>query len=142
MRGEFEFFDHTADIGVRLRGPTLAELFVAGARALYAAHGELRAAGSPLREVLTLSAGTVEDLLHDWLAELLFRLSARQALYTGLRVEVEPGPAPRLTARLSGGTVDYTCSVVREEIKGVTYHQLAVTRLPDGLWTATVIFDV
>jgi SHS2 domain-containing protein len=139
---EFEFFEHTADLGVRLRGATLPALFAAGARALYHAHGDLRLAGPLATETIELAAATMEDLLHDWLAELLFRLAARQRRYDRLVLEVEEEPAPRLTARLSGGAVDYARSLVNAEVKGVTYHQLAVAREPDGTWQATVIFDV
>ena len=38
----YEFFEHTADIGVSVSGATLAELFEDAARAMYEAMGNCR----------------------------------------------------------------------------------------------------
>jgi SHS2 domain-containing protein len=135
----WDFFEHTADIGVRVRGATLPELFVNAARAMYEALGELAKAESEKRKELRLEAKGLEDLLHDWLAELLFEVEANHALYDEMRVEVVPG---KLTAKLRGGEIDFGRSHTNEEIKAVTYHQLRVEQLPDNSWQATVIFDV
>jgi SHS2 domain-containing protein len=135
----YEFFEHTADIGVRVTGATLPELFVNAARAMYAAMGELARAESGKRRELKLEAESLEDLLHDWLAELLFEVEANHAVFDVVNVEVVPG---KLTATLDGGAIDFARSYDSEEIKAVTYHQLRVEQLPDQLWQATVIFDV
>ncbi len=139
MAQAWEFFEHTADIGVRVRGATLPELFVNAARAMFAALGELVKAESGRRKELKLEAPSLEDLLHDWLAELLFEVEANHMLYDEMEVEVAPG---KLTARLTGGPIDFARSQTNEEIKAVTYHHLRVEQLPDGPWLATVIFDV
>lgn len=84
---------------------------------------------------VTLEAGDVAELLAQWLRELLFlyevegfayRDAAFEALSErGLRATVFGQPATRAI----------------REIKGVTYHDLAV-RQTDGAWRARVIFDV
>ena len=134
-----EFFEHTADIGVRVRGATLSDLFVNAARAMYEALGELKKTGDRKQKTVELPAATLEDLLHDWLAELLFEIEANHVLYDEMKIAIVPG---RLTASLSGGSVDFARSHTNEEIKAVTYHQLSVEQLPDQSWRATVIFDV
>jgi SHS2 domain-containing protein len=135
----YEFFEHTADIGVHVRGSTLPELFVNAGHALYAALGELAKAGSGKRKELRLEAAMLEDLLHDWLAELLYEIEANHVLYDEMKIDVVPG---KLTATLTGGEIDFARSQTNEEIKAVTYHQLRVDQLADGSWHATVIFDV
>lgn len=134
----FEFFEHTADIGVRVYGATLPELFANAARAIYTALGEFAVSGRQEKNV-ELQAETLEDLLHDWLAELLFEIEARQMLYNEFALAVEAG---RLKAAVRGGKIDFARSRPREEIKAVTYHQLVVHRQPAGDWQAIVIFDV
>jgi len=160
----FEFFEHTADIGVRVTGATLPELFIHAARAMYAALGELQKSAVSSQQSMELRAETLEDLLHDWLQELLFEIEARQTQYdvmTGLQIREGEAPAAppslagigsagaspspgrwTLTATLRGGPIDFSRSRVREEIKAVTYHQLRVEQRLDGAWQATVIFDV
>jgi SHS2 domain-containing protein len=135
----YEFFEHTADIGVRVTGATLSELFVNAAQAMSAALGELAKSENGKRKELRLEAATLEDLLHDWLTELLFEVEVNHVLYDELEVAVLPG---KLTSSLQGGTIDFDRSHTNEEIKAVTYHQLRVEQLPDTSWRATVIFDV
>ncbi len=135
----FEFFEHTADIGVRVSGATLPELFSNAACAMYTALGELQRSKVGSQKSVTLQAESLEDLLHDWLQDLLFEVETRQMLYDEMAVMIQAG---RLTATLGGGKIDFARSQVWAEIKAVTYHQLRVEQKLDGTWQATVIFDV
>jgi len=140
MAAPYEFFEHTADIGVTVHGATLEELFRHAAAALYETLGAFELSGPRSERRMALRADSPEDLLHDWLAELLYDVEARHALYDQIDpLEVTPGS---LSAGLRGGTIDFDRSQTNEEIKAVTYHQLRVEELPDGAWRATVIFDV
>ena len=139
MAAPYEFFEHTADIGVHVFGTDLPELFTNAARAMYVALGELKKTGERRQKTVDLQAGSLEDLLHDWLAELLFEVEAKHVLYDEMELVVAPG---KLTAALRGGVIDFSRSQTNEEIKAITYHQLRVEQLADGSWRATVIFDV
>jgi SHS2 domain-containing protein len=136
----FEFFDHTADIGVHVYGNSLAELFKNSAHATFEAVGRLYKTDSNLQKSVELEAESAEDLLHDWLADLLYEIEANHVLYDNFEIhELTPH---RLKATLRGGAIDFTRSQTNEEIKAVTYHQLHVESQLDGSWRATVIFDV
>ena len=140
MTDRFEFFDHTADIGVHIYGRSLAELFENAARALSEALGRFHKPEGTLQKTIDLQGELVEDLLHDWLADLLYEIEANHVLYDHFEFhELTP---LRLTATLRGGPIDFTRSETNEEIKAVTYHQLSVESQPDGSWRAIVIFDV
>ena len=134
----YEFFEHTADIGVRVYGRTQEELFANAAGALYDVQGRFELADRRMLKV-ELAADSTEDLLVRWLSELLFRLSAESLVFQHYRLQF-PDPR-RLVAQIEGGAVNFGRSEVFEEIKAVTYHQLSVQQTPDG-WSATVIFDV
>jgi SHS2 domain-containing protein len=166
----YEFFDHTADIGVNVHGATLEELFCNAATALYDVLGSLAKGKERREKSVKLEAPTLEDLLHDWLSELLYEVEANHVLFdeiasltvrgsaipregrcpTGLtpgaKSPVNRGkdavPAFELHAMLRGGTIDFSRSQTSEEIKAVTYHHLRVEQLADSTWRATVIFDV
>src|ERR1051325_8863368 len=71
MADQFEFFDHTADIGAHIYGRALSELFENAARAMYAALGKLQKFDARTQKPLELEGVSLDDLLHDWLAELL-----------------------------------------------------------------------
>ena len=140
MAERFEFFDHTADIGVHIYGNSLEELFRNAAAALFEALGKLQKTEIHDDKSLEIEATTVEDLLHDWLAELLYEVEASHLLYDN--VEFKDLTPHHLAAMLRGGEIDFARSQTNQEIKAVTYHQLRVEQVPDGSWRATVIFDV
>ncbi|HUI08067.1 MAG TPA: archease [Verrucomicrobiae bacterium] len=135
-----EFFDHTADIGVHVFGRTLEELFTNAAGALYEALGQLQKSEVRDQKLLEIEAGTLDDLLHDWLAELLYEVEANHLLYD--EIEIGSLTPQRVSATLYGGEIDFDRSQPNDEIKAITYHELRVEQLPDATWRATVIFDV
>jgi len=159
MSKRYEFFEHTADIGVHIYGATLPGLFTNAAAALYEALGLLEKGEERREKGVEFEAPTLEDLLHDWLAELLYEVEASHVLYDeiapltihGSAVPVATGPGHRgedavptfqLHATLRGGAIDFARSQTNEEIKAITYHQLCVEQTPDKSWRATIIFDV
>ena len=136
----FEFFEHTADIGAHIYGRTLEDLFRHAAATLFEALGVLQKSGASNQRSVELKAGSLEDLLHDWLTELLYEVEANHVLYDEFEfLHLSP---ERLKATLRGKAIDFARSQTNEEIKAVTYHQLCVEQLPDATWRATVIFDV
>jgi len=139
--------DHTADVGIRVRAPALDALFHRAARGMIAVmRGEPdearqtdagETAGEPAGEVrrVAVEAGDLETLLVAWLRELLFLVQVRDFEYRSARFQrLEP---EGLEAEVRGTPP----AAPETELKGVTYHGLAVERDDDG-WTATVIFDV
>ena len=140
MPKAYEFFDHTADIGAHVYGRTLEELFANAACAMYEAMGSLTKGKERIEKSVNLEAASLEDLLHDWLAELLYEAESNHVLYD--EFEITKLAPPQLVASLRGNSIDFTHSQTNEEIKAVTYHQLRVEQLPDQTWRAVVIFDV
>jgi SHS2 domain-containing protein len=136
----FEFFEHTADIGAHIYGRTLEGLFRNAAAALFEAFGALQKSGTGNQRSVELKTVSLEDLLHDWLSELLYEVEANHVLYD--EFEFLHLNSQGLKATLHGETIDFARSQTSEEIKAVTYHQLRVEELPGGTWRATVIFDV
>lgn len=134
----FEFFEHTADIGVHAYGRTLEELFINAACALYEVQGRFDLADRRMLK-LELVANSLDELLVRWLADLVYHLSAEGVCFKHFRLQFIG--EQKLVAQMEGGAVDFGHSEVSEEVKAVTYHQLSVKKTADG-WMATVIFDV
>ena len=135
----YEFFDHTADIGIRARGETLPALFVHFARGLT----ELIAEDSDLkpREVraIRLSAPDADSLLVAWLQELVFWFSTDRFLPAQYALdEVSP---TSLRGEVRGEPFDPSRHTPGREVKAITRHQLEV-RQRDGVWHGQVIVDI
>jgi SHS2 domain-containing protein len=141
-RVSYEFFDHTGDIGVRVSGATVEELFADAATALTATLVDLATVQCRAREWVGLEAPSLELLLVDWLNDLVFRFDVDEWLVARAtpRISDQDG-GWKLEAAIEGESVDPARHHVRLLIKGVTYHQLAITQTSNGFET-TVIFDI
>lgn len=138
MEAGFEFFDHTADVGIRVFAPDMNGLIEPAARGLYMVIGELAPAGSPQPFSLDLSGDDPAILLRDCLTELLVVFERDQCL-------VEPTDGDFTTGRLSVRgrrfRVDEKKSVYYREVKAITYHELAIREIAGG-FEATIIVDI
>lgn len=136
---KFEFFDHTADLGVHVFGATREEVFQNAAAALYGALGEFELKPGRVTQFLQFREGTIEDLLVGFLGELLYRFDAHRTLFD--QIEIRSLDNGLLAATLHGAEVDFSRSTPNYEIKAVTYHGMKLEQTDCG-WRATVIFDV
>jgi len=134
-----ETFEHTADVGLRMRAATLNELFAEAGRALASLLVEDVSAIVPRAATeVTLRAGRIDDLLFDWLAELVYMFSAKRLIFASFAVDIR-GTA--LTALLRGEVFDPGRHGSGTEVKAVTYHGLKVQQEGDG-FLAEVIVDI
>ena len=137
--GGYDTFDHTADVGLRVWGADLAELFEqagGGLIELLVDPGTVRRA----RSVPIEAAGEeVEDLLVAWLSEILFAFDAESL--TPVAVEVTSLEAEHIKGVLWGEDFDPARHQLRHHVKAVTYHNLGVRRLGER-FEVRIVFDV
>ena len=135
----YEIFEHTADFGIRARAGGLDELFADAAVGLFSLMVSNLEVVRTVEEVAFRFEGdNLEDLLHDWLAELLYTFHAGRLVLTEFRVQVGP---VGLTATARGEPLDPSRHEIDVEVKAVTWHALKVQQHPEG-WLAEVIVDV
>ncbi|MGW8257582.1 MAG: archease, partial [Thermoguttaceae bacterium] len=79
-----------------------------------------------------------EDLLHDWLAELLYTFQVHRRLLAMFRVNLH---STGLSAVAQGELYDPNRHEILLEIKAITWHGLKVQQSPSG-WLAEVILDI
>ena len=135
----YEYFEHTADLGIRVRAADLNALFAEAAAALFAAVVDGLDTVRPEQQVEIAVEGTELDyLLFDWLRELLFRLDADHLVLSQFDVAVS-GTGLKATCR--GEPLDPARHVLSHEVKAITYHGLRVEQ-EGGTWIAEVIVDI
>jgi SHS2 domain-containing protein len=141
MNGAYELFDHTADLGVRVRAPDLPTLVRQAAEGLYATLGRVKVRAGAAAEAATLEFTASEQavLLRDFLDELLYRFERHSVRADG--VEVEVFSDRRLRVRAAFAPVDAAASSFEREVKAVTYHELEV-RQTEGGYEAVFIVDI
>jgi SHS2 domain-containing protein len=153
----FEILEHTADLGFRATGATLAELFENAAEALVAI--ALNPENVEARETIALEAKgeSREALLVNWLSEVLYWLDGEHRAMRGFKVrELTAGrvaaeaqeyrvAAEAQECRVAGEARGERRDPARHEprlvVKGVTYHQLKIEPSERG-WQCEVYLDI
>ena len=139
--GTWETFDHTADVGLRVSGVDLDDLFRTAAEAVFDYIVANREAVRPSdREAFELHADEAPELLVAWLNELNFRCETGRRLYGSFDVRVDEDGLG-LRAEIAGEAIDRARHVLDHEVKAVTRHDLTLTRGESG-WAAEVILDI
>ncbi len=131
--------EHTADLGFEVEAPTLAEVFERAGLMLVGVMIDLGGVEAREQVDVAVEAATTDELLHDWLQALLVRYQGEGFAACELAVQAITPTGVRGVA--SGERVDPARHRLGSEVKGVTYHQLAV-RQTDAGWWARVIVDV
>lgn len=135
----FRATSHTADVGFKLWGSTLADIFIQGASALTGLMTDRRRLRARQSIAVAIEAADREMLLVEWLNHLLYLYDAQNFLARSIEIQ-ELSPT-RLRARLRGEPLDPQRHVLKTGVKAATYHQLAITPTAAG-WEARIIFDL
>ncbi len=139
----YEIFEHTADVGIRIRADNVEELFADAAQGLFS----LLVANPDLVHVteektFQLRTENLEELLHDWLGELLYTFYARRVVLSDFQVRIRiAAAAAELAATARGQPINPDVHEIGAEVKAVTWHGLKVVRQAEG-WMAEVIVDI
>jgi len=137
--GDYEVFEHTADIGIRVKGKDLKGLFKNAGLALFriSSRKQFTKNKTHANIKIKLDADTLESLFVDWLNELLSLSAARGLVFHNIKINKLEGASLEAVA-VGSAVSNYK---VNTEIKAATYHQLKVAPIPGG-WLAEVILDV
>jgi SHS2 domain-containing protein len=136
---KYEFFDHTADMGLRIYGLSLAGLFENAGWALFDVLTDTGRVQPRQRRRFKLQRDNEEELLVEWLGSLLYEFDARGLLFSRCTVEQIDGLS--LAASAYGEPYQQGWHELKTAVKAVTYHGLSI-RQEKGLWQATVVIDV
>lgn len=136
----YETFEHTADLGLRVRAASLKELFAEAGRGLFSLIVANLDDVRPVEEVSLAVVGEELDLLlFDWLNELLYLFESRRLVLVEFSLTATSSSV-QATAR--GEVFDPARHQPEHEVKAITYHELKVDKQPDGTWLAEVIVDI
>lgn len=136
----YEPLEHTSEAGVIARGATLAEAFANVAEGMYALVLDLGTVEERQVREVALEGEGHEQLLIDWLLELIFLTETEDLVFR--RFEVEELSERGLRARARGERFDperhRSYNVM---VKAVTQHLLEIGR-EDGGYRVQVLFDI
>jgi SHS2 domain-containing protein len=134
---QYELIEHTADVGVKAYGKTVAEAFEHAAEAMFDIITDESTIDSIGEYDILLEAPDHEQLLIDWLSKLLFLNGAENLVFGKFEVSITGN---RLSARVFGEKYNNKKNKMGVEIKAVTYHIVKVNE-KDPIFVQ-VLFDI
>ena len=136
---DYELIDHTADIGIKAYGDDFSEAFAHAAKGMFDIITDSSQIESKGEYQIDLSADDLEQLLVDWLDELLYLQGAENLVFGKFSVTVDE-EKNKISATVSGEEFDTDKHKIGMEIKAVTYHLLEVHQ--GNPCFVKVLFDV
>jgi SHS2 domain-containing protein len=133
----YTFLEHTADVLFRAYGNDLSELFENSAEALESVMIDLKSVEQKDVKRVNLSSDTYENLLFDWLTEILVLFEVDSFAIRKFYVKIID---KSLNAECSGERIDKREHKLKLEVKAVTYHNLEIIR--DVRYYVDVTLDV
>jgi SHS2 domain-containing protein len=124
MKKRFELIEHTADIGLRAYGQTLAEAFSNTAYGLFSIITDVRKVRKTESRILEIQAENLEDLLFEWLNQLIYYFDAELLLFK--QCEIREFDGHNIKAVCYGEKVDLSRHEIKVGVKAATYHMMKI----------------
>ena len=135
----YRLLDHTADLRIEVDGGGIRGLFINSAMALMDLLVGVDSDRVDYYCDVKASGDTYEELLVDWMREILFIFDTERKVISTFDIVEFSGNY--LLARCGGYSFDPKKDEVRVEIKAVTYHGLEIKERGEKMF-ASIIFDV
>jgi SHS2 domain-containing protein len=135
----YQIIDHTADLGMVVRGGSVRDLFANAAYAMVDIMVEANKHGRRHKRNIAVEGEDYPDLMVRWLGEILYLFDAEKEVVRDIEI-TDLGPN-RLEAVLTLTSLEKGCHEIKMEMKAVTYHQISVEK-KNGDWEARIIFDI
>jgi len=135
----YELIEHTADVGIKVKGKNLKGLFKNTALAMFdiiAEKKDLKSQGQKKIKI-TQKADNLEELFINWLNELLSLSATKELIFSDFKIN-KLDEKNLETISIGGDIKNYK---VNTEVKAATYHELKIKKIKSG-WQAEVILDV
>lgn len=133
-----ETLDMSGDVGLKVRGTSLEELFVNTASGMSGLITDIRDVAATEDKKISLKSDSLEDLLILWLNELIFLFDRDGFIGKSFTLNLVGNT---LTAQISGGIFDPELNERGLLLKAATYHKLSLKKMKSH-WEAVVVFDI
>ena len=131
-----------ADIAIEAYGKNLNELFENTALAIFEESADLKKVDNKENKIIKIKANNVEDLLFDFLSEILFLKDKDSFLFKKSVVKIKDTNGKfSLDSELFGEKIDREKHELRNDIKAITLHMFKVEKTKQG-YKAVVVVDV
>ena len=130
-----------ADVAFEATGKNLEELFESAALATTNVMiKDLKTIKPKIKKKIKLKAKTIENLLHNFLQELVFLKDAKQLVFSKYKIKIDEKKF-ELTAEIFGEKLNPKTQEHMVDVKAITWHHFSVKKVREK-WCASVILDI
>ncbi len=135
----YELIEHTADVGIKVKGNDLKELFRNAAAAMFDIIAEKKEPEIKKQAEIKIEqkADDLEELFVNWLNELLSLSATKELIFSDFQIN----KINKNTLQAIAIGEDIKNYRVNTEVKAATYHQLKLEQTKTG-WQVELILDV
>ena len=135
----YSIFNHTADLGISVRGHSCEDLFKNAGTALLELLIDNKVPEFEKKLEISINGNDLPDLMVKWLSEILYLFEGEKLIVT--EILVNSISSNNINSTLSVMKFDSQYNEILREIKAITYHQIKVEK-KKGFWTTRIIFDL
>lgn len=146
QNSNFKYIDHVADIRFIAYGETLEKVFENAALATLTVIADISTIQSQIEFEIELEAIDLENLMVDFLSELLFLFDAEETVLgnvtvkeVGAKTDEDGKEMYSINAAVSGEPIDSQKQNFKTEVKAITYNGIRVEKTRDGFETEVVL---
>ncbi|MAG47487.1 hypothetical protein CL617_02680 [archaeon] len=137
----YKFIEHTADVAFEIKDKTLDELFESAALATEQTMiKDLKTIKTTTTKKIKLKADDLEELLFNFLQELIFLKDAKLLLFSKFKIKIDQDNNS-LTAELKGEKLNPKKHELLVDVKAITYHKFKLEKVKNS-WESFIILDV
>ena len=133
----YEQFPHTADIGLRVFGKDLKELFQNAAEALFSVICKIKKVKPKDLEVIEVKADNLEELMLNWLQALIAIVDTTEKFFS--KFKIEEIDEKHVKARIYGEPIKPELG--ETVVKAVTMYNYKLEKTDKG-YKATITLDI
>ncbi len=138
----YEYFEVTAEVGLRAWGGSYEEAFSEGARGLFELMINTQAVQTVHTPLLQVRAESIELLFADWLNLLIVERDRSGLVFSDFKIKIIRQRDHWELSGLAGGEpLDRQRHDPRIDVKAVTYHQLR-SDVRAGVFTMECVLDI
>ena len=130
-----------ADICIEAFGKNYEELFVNSALALTECMVRLKDVKPKIKETIKFKNIKIEQLLYDFLSELVYTKDVNQLLFVKYNMKIKQGKKFELTCDCIGDKINMNTQELIADVKAITMHMFKIEKTKNG-FKATFVPDI
>ena len=142
-KSKYRFLENVAiaDIAFEAFGKDLNTLFENAALAIFELSADLKTVDAPEEIEFELEHVNLDNLLYDFLSEILFLKDSRYMIFKEVSVQIKEGVRNKLRCNLKGEQINTKKHALENDIKAITMHMFELKKEKTG-YKATVVVDI